>query len=505
MVVVNLEACKGCTLCEKNCPLDAVHVVDRKAVVSEEKCAECGICTRVCKFGAIERPAASPEKSVVCSSCPVQCHVPVGHTGACKRYTNEDGKLVRNRKLVMHNDAITYHDSRLDGPLITAVGAGTNYPCIRPAPHIVSDVRDGVEVVTVVSEVPLSYSAVTVKLDTNTYIGEEGDPVYRNGKVVGMVTTEEYGSKMIDVGGANRLTGTDGFIVARTIVDLANGEEVELGVKTHDGMIKIKAQAGKAPVINGVEESRMRIGCGSATVGLFARKMKEAVDEVIVIDHHVCGLFTEHLAGAEVGMEWSGVIPNATKSSRGRYFGEHGTGIGGTTIATPRDAIKSVDMTRAKAGMQILVTNTTGEIRALFEVQADGDVKEIPMTEKAAALTQDITDNCQYSMTSVLYRGGTGGSARGGVCTKPVEITKAVHAGKAVLTVGGAPAFVLPGGGINFMVDAGKVVDHGFTWVPTPATVAPVEYTMTRADYEAIGGHMQCIKPVAQLREELGE
>ena len=96
MVVVNLEACKGCTLCEKNCPLDAVHVVDRKAVVSEEKCAECGICTRVCKFGAIERPAASPEKSVVCSSCPVQCHVPVGHTGACKRYTNEDGKLVRN-------------------------------------------------------------------------------------------------------------------------------------------------------------------------------------------------------------------------------------------------------------------------------------------------------------------------------------------------------------------------------------------------------------------------
>ena len=53
MVVVNLEACKGCTLCEKNCPLDAVHIVDRKAVVSEEKCAECGICTRVCKFGAI--------------------------------------------------------------------------------------------------------------------------------------------------------------------------------------------------------------------------------------------------------------------------------------------------------------------------------------------------------------------------------------------------------------------------------------------------------------------
>ena len=223
-----------------------------------------------------------------------------------------------------------------------------------------------------------------------------------------------------------------------------------------------------------------------------------------VIDHHVTGLFTEHLAGADVGMEWSGVIPNARKSSRGRYFGEHGEGIGGTTIETPRDAIKSVDMTRARAGMQILVVNTTGEIRALFEVLPDGDVKEIPMTEKAAALADDIMNNCEESLASVMYTGGTGGSARGGVCTKPLAITKAVHEGKAVLTIGGAPAYILPGGGINFIVDAGKVVNHGFTWVPTPATVAPVEYTMTKADYEAIGGHMDCIRPVEELRRELG-
>lgn len=501
MVIVNKDSCKGCTLCEKNCPLDAIHIIDRKAVVSIEKCAECGICVRVCKFGAISRPEQSTDKSVICSSCPVQCHVPVGHTGACKRYTNEDGKLVRNRKLVTQNTLVTSTDPKLGTPIITAVGAGTNYPCIRPAPHIVSDIRDGVEVVTVVTEAPLSYSGVTIKLDTNTYIGEEGDPVYRDGKQVGMVNTEEYGSKMIAIGGANKLTGPDGFVVARTIVELANGGEVELSVNRK---VSVKVQAGKAPIINGVQESKMRIGCGSATVGLFARKMKEAVDEVIVIDHHVVGLFTEHLAGAEVGMDWSGVVPNAKKSSRGRYFGEHGTGIGGTTIETPRDAIKSVDMTRAHTGMQILVVNTTGEIRALFEVLPDGDVKGIPLTEKAAALADDITNNCESSLASVMYVGGTGGSARGGVCTKPLAITRAVHEGKAVLTIGGAPAYVLPGGGINFIVDAGKVVDHGFTWVPTPATVAPVEYTMTRADYEAIGGHVDCIRPVSALKKELG-
>ena len=313
---------------------------------------------------------------------------------------------------------------------------------------------------------------------------------------------------MIYVGGANRLTAKDGgFATARTIVALANGEKVELTVKTADHetgkpkMIKIVCQQGVAPIINGTQETTMRIGCGSATIGLLADVMKECVDECIVIDHHVTGLFSEHLAGKEVGMTWSGVVPNATKSTVGRYFGGHGDGIGGTVLQTPRDAIKSVDMSIAHAGMTVLVTNTTGEVGALFEVQADGDVKEIPMSEKAQRVVDAIKSNCQGSNTSVMYCGGTGGSARGGVCHHPIAITEAVHAGKAHLTIGGAPAYVYPGGGINFIVDTAKVVNHAFTWVPTPATVAPVEYTMTKEDYEKIGGHMNHIKNVEDFPE----
>jgi hypothetical protein len=67
---------------------------------------------------------------------------------------------------------------------------------------------------------------------------------------------------------------------------------------------------------------------------------------------------------------------------------------------------------------------------------------------------------------------------------------------KARLTVGGAPTFVLPGGGINFMVDVEKVVAGAFTWVPTPATVCPIEYTMTLADFIAMGGHEEALKPL---------
>lgn len=500
MFEIDAKQCKKCKMCVKECPVGAVEIkkTDEQTLIEiTDRCVECGICRRVCKFEAI-LPVPAKVSVAVCSSCPIQCKVPIGATGACTRYRNVDGKLVRDRALVIAPKVLPEAEEKIRKPIITAVGAGTNYPCSKPAPHIVSQCRDGVDVVTVVTEAPLSYSGLIVKLDTNTYIGEEGDPVYRDNKIVGMVNTEEYGSKMIAIGGANKLTSEAGFATARTIVELANGEEVELKVNRKTSL---KLTAGKAPIIDGTAESIMRIGCGSATVGLFAKLMKAAVDDCIVIDHHVIGLCSEHLAGEAVGMSWSGVIPNAAKSSRGRYFGEHGHGIGGTTLETPRDAIKGCDMTIAKPGIKVMVVNTTGEIFALFTLIEDGRFEEIPMTEAALSVALAIQNNCQRSMTSVLYTGGTGGSARGGVCTHPVKITEAVHAQKAVLTIGGAPAFVYPGGGINFMVDTEKVVNKAFTWVPTPATVAPVEYTMKKSDYQAMGGHMDQIKDVSDYQK----
>ena len=40
--------CIGCHLCEKNCPADAIHVIDNHAVIDEEKCLACGRCVTVC-------------------------------------------------------------------------------------------------------------------------------------------------------------------------------------------------------------------------------------------------------------------------------------------------------------------------------------------------------------------------------------------------------------------------------------------------------------------------
>jgi hypothetical protein len=110
-----------------------------------------------------------------------------------------------------------------------------------------------------------------------------------------------------------------------------------------------------------------------------------------------------------------------------------------------------------------------------------------------------IAGSCEPSLVSGIFMGGAGGSARAGVTRYPVKLTQAVHAAKANLTVGGAPTFILPGGGINFMVDVGRVQTGFFYWTPTPAIICPIEYTMTLTDYEEMGGHLQAMKPFDAL------
>jgi hypothetical protein len=45
------------------------------------------------------------------------------------------------------------------------------------------------------------------------------------------------------------------------------------------------------------------------------------------------------------------------------------------------------------------------------------------------------------------------------------------------------------------MVDVEKVMPGAFSWTPTPATICPIEYTMTLDDYIKMGGHEEAIKP----------
>ena len=67
------------------------------------------------------------------------------------------------------------------------------------------------------------------------------------------------------------------------------------------------------------------------------------------------------------------------------------------------------------------------------------------------------------------------------------------------VTMGGAPAYVWPGGGITVMADVLRMPDNSFGTVPTPAIVAPIEFSMRRDDYRELGGHMDYVRPLDEV------
>ncbi|MDE8347462.1 MAG: 6-hydroxynicotinate reductase, partial [Acidocella sp.] len=339
-------------------------------------------------------------------------------------------------------------------------------------------------------------------VDTDRHLGLERAIIRAQGAPVGHVTTAEYGSQMLALGGVHHLTGSgkkSGRVTCETLLAVCNGEAVELVI---EGGATIIVQANAAPIIDGVPERRMRVGCGSATIGMFARQWLGLVDEVVVVDDHITGVLSEHQAGKLLDVPETGIRIQGRRSTPGRYFevASPGIGWGGTDISDPRMILGPFAAKRAWPGLRLLMVSTTGDHAAYFEL--DAALTPVPMDmppaiESAVAL---IRDNCEPALCSVLFMAGAGGSLRSGVTENPVLLTNAVAASLTRVTCGGAPVYVWPGGGITFMVDVARLPKNAFGYVPTPALVAPVEFTMTRAAYERLGGHMDVVRPIADIR-----
>ncbi|MEZ5727400.1 MAG: 6-hydroxynicotinate reductase [Burkholderiaceae bacterium] len=497
-----------------------------------------------------ERMAAS---KIECNACPVLCQISDGRVGACDRYANRDGVLVRVDPVVLLRRTLANPDAKLvpfakrpegepagertsdrtdtqtDAPtspaagsaiarpaqasepatpdwsgdllhadevFVTGVGSSTTYPDYKPAPFIVGSQAAGVDMVTVVTEGIFSYCSLKVKIDTDRYLGPEQANVRCQGEVVGHVTTAEYGSQMLSLGGVHHLTGgskKEGRVTVEMMAALGNQQAVELSI---DGGSQLVVQAGRAPIVNGAEERRMRVGCGSAAVGIFARQFFGHADEVVVVDDHITGVLSEHQAGACLHMPRSGIRMRGRKSTPGRYFqvANPGTGWGGTDIQDPLSIIDGWDPKLARPGLRLLMTSTTGEEAAWYVLDADLVPREAPMPDPVRNVVERIGENCEPSLTSVLFLAGAGGSLRAGVTENPIRLTRSIKDALVNVTCGGAPAYVWPGGGITVMADVTRMPAMSFGTVPTPAIIAPIEFSMRLADFQALGGHTEYIR-----------
>ncbi|MCP4389434.1 MAG: 6-hydroxynicotinate reductase, partial [Gammaproteobacteria bacterium] len=119
---------------------------------------------RTAEFGGKE----DKDGIIRCDACPILCRIKPGKAGACARYANDDGILVRCDDLLLTQRVVAEQgrvvpfaetSDEWDGSLlrpadtfVTGVGAGTTYPDYKPAPFIVSARHNDVATVTVVTE-----------------------------------------------------------------------------------------------------------------------------------------------------------------------------------------------------------------------------------------------------------------------------------------------------------------------------------------------------------------
>src|SRR3979490_1462944 len=461
---------------------------------------------------------AAADDKIRCDACPVMCYIKPGAAGACDRYANHNGELGRVDPHVILERTVA-HGGRLvpfqaggdwDGKIVrepnvfvTAIGAGTTYPDYKPAPFIVSSEIDGVDMVTVVTEGIFSYCGVKVKIDTDRYLGPETATVRAQGEAIGHVTTSEYGSQMLSLGGVHHLTGgskKEGRVTCDALMDLSNCKPVEL---TIDGGATVVVQAGYPPIVNGVPEERMRVGCGSATIGMFAKQWHGKVAGVGGVDDPITGVLSELEAGNLLDIPDTGIKMKGRRSTPGRYFqvAEPGTGWGGTKISDPLSVLGPFNPKEARPGMTTLMVSTTGAHAPNFAPGARQKPVATQMPLDLKLSVERIQENCEPALCTVLFMGGAGGSLRAGVTDNPGRLARSGKGALTRRTRRGGPGLVWAGGGITFMVDVTRLPAGAFGYVPTPARVAPIEFTLKLSDYAALGGHMDHVRPLASLKD----
>ena len=249
------------------------------------------------------------------------------------------------------------------------------------------------------------------------------------GKAVGHVTTSEYGSQMLSLGGVRHLTGgsrQEGTATCDALLNLCNGNAVEL--KIDDGA-EVVVQAGQAPIVDGAQEERMRVGCGSATIGMFAKQWFGKVDDVVVVDDHITGVLSEHQAGKLLGVPETGIKLKGRRSTPGRYFqvAEPGTSWGGTNIDDPLSILGKFNAKKAWAGSAVADGEHDRRASRLFRAGRRSEAARKKNCRQLRGIGRAHQRKLRACAVHRAFMGGAGGSLARGVTENPVKLTHSVR------------------------------------------------------------------------------
>ncbi len=519
---INSKLCTECKLCVDACPVGAVSFRNNELSISED-CVNTMECTarQSCPAEAIER-SEREEDAVLCINCPVGCQIKPSKIGECRTYTNRDGKIVttipvtpfESVKEIVGEDC----DEVIRRPLITGIGAGFRGGL---NPLMVKGKVRGIDVVTCVSEAHFGFSGVVVKIDCDKYVGEEGADVYHEGTKVGMVTHQLYGGMTLYIGGNNVLNDKNGWVAAKLGAAIANREKVEINVKSG---ARLEMQVGEKPVVNGKVAERRRWACGSSAAAfLYTEILPGLVDEVIVIDRHLGGQFgafeeEETVYGSLTREEErkskfgrltkSGIrLSSCSPIGLWRYPGTGGPGWGMTKIQSPLEMIESFDPRKLKPGFTLLITEPDADRTAYFVFTREGKFEETKAPKQLKDAIEVYKASCEPARVSAFFMPCASGSARTAVVPRrhALRLNEAIQARKASVTVGGAPTFVMAGGGVPLMVDVERVKAGSFHWTNHPAMVAPLEWTIKLEDFIKIGGLVERLRPLSEVLDEISK
>jgi hypothetical protein len=396
-----------------------------------------------------------------------------------------DGSIVSSRQL-----------------FVTGVGASTTYPDYKPAPFIVSSQADGVDMVTVVTEGIFSYCSLKLKIDTDRWLGPEQAAVRCKGEVVGHVTTAEYGSQMLSLGGVHHLTGGSKKEGRHLRDDARAGQQGGGGAAPSTAA----PRCGCRPAAAG----RQRRARGSACAWAAARPPSASsrssgwaiVDEVVVVDDHITGVLTEHQAGRCLDMKPAGMKRARPQVHAGPLLpgGQSRHRLGRHRHHRPAVDHREGSIPTAWPGLRLLMVSTTGEhaewyvLDEQLQPAAGADARA-----EVRGIVDRIGENCEPSLCTVLFMGGAGGSLRAGVTENPVlpdALIKDASRQRDLRRRAGLRLARRRHHGDGRRARACRRTASA-PCPPRPSSL-PIEFSMRLDDYRALGGHMELCAHASQ-------